>query len=435
MNLFTRYIQKLKTKPEETDRMTAAIARWGAMYEDRGPWLSEEVRSLNLPAAISAELARLATIEMKSVVSGSDRADYLNDAYQWVLQNIRRFAEYACAKGGVVWKPYVQDGRLQVDFVQADCFLPVQFNAKGEITGAVFIDRISRDNKVYTRLEEHLLRGGQYTITNTCYVGATRDDIGKEIPPDAVPEWASLEKEAVLAGVSRPLFAYFKMPMANTVDLGSPLGVSVFSRAEDLIRQADLQYSRLLWEFESGKRAVFVDESALRRDFSGRPILPDKRLYRLLNTGDDTLFHDWSPAIREEALSSGLNRIFQRIEFNCGLAYGTISDPQNVDKTAAEIHAARQRSYAMVVDIQTALEKALEQLVYAMDVWCSLYGLANDGEYSVSFDFDDSIVADRKTEFEEKKALLESGVLLPWEFRAWYMGESEEQAKKVLGVQ
>lgn len=432
MNFLTRYMQKMKPKPREADPMTAAIARWGAMYADRPPWRSEEVRSLNLPAAISSELARLVTIEMQSAVSGSSRAEYLNGPYQRVLRNIRQFTEYACAKGGVIWKPYVQNDVIQIDFVQADCFLPVQFSPEGEITGAVFVDRISRKNKTYVRLEEHILQGTQYTITNSCYEG---EGLGKEIPPALVPEWASLQQQTVLDGISRPLFAYFKMPMANTVDVTSSLGVSVFSRAEDLIRQADLQYSRLLWEFESGKRAIFVDESALRRDRTGQPVLPDKRLYRTLNTGDDALFHDWSPQMREEALASGLNRIFQRIEFNCGLAYGTLSDPQGVDKTAEEIRASKQRSYAMVTDIQAAMRKALEDLVYAMDVWCSLYGLAEAGEYAVSFDFDDSIVTDRSTAFQEKKELLQNGILLPWEFRAWYMGESEETAKKVLEVQ
>ena len=51
------------------------------------------------------------------------------------------------------------------------------------------------------------------------------------------------------------------------------------------------------------------------------------------------------------------------------------------------------------------------------------------GEYSVSFEFDDSIAADRKTEFEEKLTLVNQGIMEPWEFRMWYFGENEETAK------
>ena len=55
------------------------------------------------------------------------------------------------------------------------------------------------------------------------------------------------------------------------------------------------------------------------------------------------------------------------------------------------------------------------------------------GDYSVSFEFDDSIIADRKTEFEEKRALVDDGIMMPWEFRMWYFGEDEKTAKSAVG--
>jgi len=58
--------------------------------------------------------------------------------------------------------------------------------------------------------------------------------------------------------------------------------------------------------------------------------------------------------------------------------------------------------------------------------------LAPKGKYSVSFDFDDSIEADRKTQFEEKQALVNAGIMAPWEFRMWYFGEDEETAKEKI---
>ena len=67
-----------------------------------------------------------------------------------------------------------------------------------------------------------------------------------------------------------------------------------------------------------------------------------------------------------------------------------------------------------------------------MDKWVSIYNLAPEGEYSVSFDFDDSIIADRNLEFSEKRQLLELGIMLPWEFRMWYFGEDEVTAKEKL---
>jgi hypothetical protein len=54
------------------------------------------------------------------------------------------------------------------------------------------------------------------------------------------------------------------------------------------------------------------------------------------------------------------------------------------------------------------------------------------GDYSVSFEFDDGIAADRKTEFEEKRLMVGDGLMMPWEFRMWYFGEDENTAKGAL---
>ena len=71
---------------------------------------------------------------------------------------------------------------------------------------------------------------------------------------------------------------------------------------------------------------------------------------------------------------NGFNNQLKLVEFNCNLAYGTLSDPQSVDKTATEIKTSKQRSYVMVSDTQMALQDALEDLVYAMSFWSALYG-------------------------------------------------------------
>lgn len=105
---------------------------------------------------------------------------------------------------------------------------------------------------------------------------------------------------------------------------------------------------------------------------------------------------------------------------------------QDSDKTAEEIKSSKQRSYATVCDIQNSLKTALTELAEAMGAYSDLYGLAPDGEISVSFEFDDSIIADRKTEFEEKQRLVATGIMQPWELRSWYFGEDKETAKANL---
>lgn len=414
------------------NKMSAAISKWTDLYENTIP-LNDNSRSMNLAASICSELARLTTIEFESEITGSERAVFLNKQYQRLIGKARVFTEYACAKGGVILKPFVNGGEISIDIIQADQFFPTDFTVDGELNGAVFYDLLQRDGRWYTRLEEHSLKSDGYYITNTAYESKSPDIIGKQIPLSFVKEWAELEPVCKIENVDKPLFAYMKMPSANTIDSDSPLGVSAFAAASDLILDAYEQYSDLLWEFESGKRALFLDECAVRRDSDGNASLPNKRLYRMLSTGDDTLFEDWSPDIREQHILAGLDRILRSIEFNCGLAYGTLSNQQNTDKTAEEVRASKQRSYATVCDIQNSLKKALIRLSDIMDIYCDMYSLAPDGDYFISFNFDDSIICDRTAEFSEKMSLIDKNIIAPWEMRAWYLNEDEKTAKKMIG--
>lgn len=406
-----------------SEQMSAAITRWESLYGDNS--------KLSLASAIAAETARLTTLELKSKVAGSRRGDFLNEEYQRLLGEIRNITELACATGGVVLKPYVSDGRIKVATIRAENFIPTEFNESGEIIGAAFLERYYSGKKVYTRIEQHAFKNGEYVITSHAYVGEDDKELGKAIPLEETV-WRDITPYVTVSGITKPLFSYYKMPMANYIDQSSPLGVSVFARCSGLIGDAEEQYERLIWEFESGERALYVDQAAMRRDDSGNCVIPDRRLYRLLNSGDDTLFADWSPQLRDVSIINGLNEILRRIEFNSALAYGTLSDVMNVDRTAEEIKVSKQRSYAHICEIQKSLKTALTDLLYAMNALCDLYGLEETGEYNVSFSFDDGIVAEKREEFNERMQLLTSGVIEPWEMRVWYLGEDENTARELL---
>lgn len=429
--------EKLHIDVAVSDKMSDAISLWAAIYEDRAPWISGTVQSMNLGSSIASEVARLVTIEMKSEINGSARADYLQEQYQVVLDNLRTFCEYGCAKGGIAFKPYIDGDTIAVDAVHADRFFPTKFDSAGNITGAVFVERITKGKKYYTRFEQAEMTGGGYQITNKAYESEVESMIGREISLDSVDEWVDIEPEALIQNVGKPLFAYFKVAQANTIDANSPLGASVYARAANQIEEADKQYSRMLWEFEGGELAVDADDTLFREPGTNNLKLPKgkERLFRAHKIGvsdPQKAIQVFSPELRDQSIINGLNKILQRVEFNSGLAYGTISDPQNVDKTAEEIKASKQRSYANVADNQKSLEAALKQLVYAMDVWATIGNLAPKGSYEISFEWDDSIVTDIDTEYMRRLQLVQAGILKPEKLYAWYFGMTEEQALEEL---
>jgi len=160
----------------------------------------------------------------------------------------------------------------------------------------------------------------------------------------------------------------------------------------------------------------------------------NKRLFRALDveTGGGDLYSVFAPALRDDSYLNGLAELLMRIEDLCGLARGTFSNMSGLARTATELNILRQRTYATVTDIQKSLQSALLDLVGGLDALISIYSLAPAGTYDVSFTFDDSVVTDRATQFEEMQQLVERGIIDKWEFRSWYMGETEEQAKKNL---
>lgn len=416
--------------------MAEALQLWSAMYENQSPWLNKDIKSLNLAAAIAGEVARLVTIEMKAEFSGSPRAEFLKKEFQKVLESLREKVEQGAAKGGLMMKPYVDGESISVDFVQADQFYPVKFDSTGNIQSCIFSDTRTIGKYFYTRLEFHQLEDQGVVIRNQAFRSTSKEALGTPVPLESVEEWADIAPEALIVGVDRPLYGYFKYPLANNIDVASPLGVSCFSRAVDLIQDADKQWSRLLWEFESGERALYADVLAFGKDDYGNPVLPIRRLYRALNggsnIGDEEMFHEWTPSLREENILRGLDAILKRIEYTCGLAYGTLSDPQQIDKTATEIKTSKQRTFATVTDSQKSLEKALIQLLYAMDVWATIAKLAPKGEYKVVFEFDDSVIVDRELQFQQDLTLVSSGIMSKVEFRMRNFKEPEAVAKQKI---
>lgn len=427
--------------------MESALTLWAQMYDTGGPWChggKHPLHSLGLPKSISAELARLTTLEMECLVSGSARADVINARLQSFIEDLRVPVEYGCALGGVLFRPFFDPaGGIQIDVVQGDCFCPTHFDSSGRMTGAIFYDHLVRGNRIFTRLEDHEFSAGKYTVTVKAFSSMTSADIGVEIPLTDVAEWAALAPYTEFSGVDRPLWGYFRAPGGNTEDRHSPLGVSVYAPAVAIIQDADEQYGNLLWEYNGGQLALDVDQTALRPGPNGESTMPqrEQRLYRnWLNgstgAGGRNLYEVFAPTLRDESYRRGLDTMLKRIEFQCGLAYGTLSDPQNVDKTAEEIRSSKQRSYTTVKDLQRALGTAVADLVYAVNIlmdtaWRNGTEATPPGECNVTFDFDDSIISDPKERKQMFWGYVTAGKFPFWRYLVEFEGYSEDEARAV----
>ena len=423
--------------------MSENIELWKKIYSEKAPWISEYVEASGTAAQVAGEFSRLTTLEMESEITGSKRADFLNEKYKDIKASLNEKLELGNAVGGTYIKPYVSNGEIHINFIEQGKFIPIAFDGDGNMTSVIFVDELIEGKFFYTRLEWHYLENNVLTIINKAFKSDDSNTLGNEILLTQVNKWMDIEPVTKIENVIKLLGGFYKVPKANHIDDNSPLGVSVYSRGIKELKRLDKQTSRLDWEYDSGERRIYVDTTALNttqvigtngKNITKKPTV-DKRLFKSLNVNEDNFFKDYSPQMRDEAYLRGLNKYKQDLEFACDLAYGTISDPIYTDKTATEIKASKQKSYAVVSQMQRNLEKALNDLIYAMDVLCTLYKLAPAGTYDVSYKWDDSLIVDAEVERKQDIADINLGAMGVLEYRMKWYGESEEEAKKNIPQQ
>ena len=369
------------------------ISFWHSLYIGQAPWQTHDVISLNLPSSICRELARPVLSELEVTIEGA-AGNYLMDQFTNAQKRFQPALETFLALGSGAFKPYIFNDRILVSYCSPNTFQPTRFDISGECVGGVFKEGIKSNGKYYVKLENHEFENGRYVIRNRAFESTQNGSVGNPVSLDTIPEWAELEEEIPVEGIDHPLFTYFRTPIANKLHPDSGVGVSMYADAVELIRQADVQWERLQWEYKSGERKIFGERSRTNIENFGCD-----RLYAFgpfySEKGD--LLHEFSPEYRDSNLYGGFQSILKQIEFNVGLSFGTISDPQSVEKTATEIESTKQRMYTTIDGIKKNLENTFDGLIYAMSVMAGLYGLAPAGDYSVTYEWGDSILEDTNT--------------------------------------
>lgn len=411
-----------------TEEIMMKINEWNEMLTGQASWCSNSdyITSLRIEHGICREFADVVLNEMEVSVSN----EKLNTLLQSCIEDLNENLQEGLGLGSFIIKPL---GKDKVEYIAADKFIPIHFDDTGKPDDCMFI-QVKRQgtSQYYIRTERHDIRDGNLRIRNKAYKSFSQNTIGMEIPLSFVEEWKNFPEDITYKGMTQMDFGYFRTPLKNKID-GSPCGVSVFESAIEQIKKADIQGARIDWEFESGERAIHVDERALNTSIKGKKFLErlNKRLYRgfKLDAGKDTeLFKEFSPELREEGFINGLEKYYRQIEFAVGLSYGDLSDAQYVEKTATEIKASKSRKYNRVTAIQDKLKVCLEDLVAGLAFYNGLY----TSGYEFQCHFNDSILTDEEAERQQDRQDVSMGVMSLTEYRAKWYGETEEEAEKNL---
>lgn len=445
--------EKFGVETIESDVMKAALTDWVNIYQGKPSWTlpddrgNIDIESFNFAKKLCNETARLTTLALGIAVEGSARADWINGFMESYIARMKNEeCEKACAFGYIVLKP---NGK-GIDYVMPWDFWPTHATDV-KIDGGIFHDTHHEpDSKVYyTRLEYHRFEDVSedvriYRITNKTYKSERKDVIGKECDMSETI-WANLQEDAAYQNIEQPLFSIFKMPLSNNIDMGSPLGVSIFSNAQKELKSLDIAWTRLEDEIFDSQKKVFAGDMLI--DEPGKPVRsrytangavdkagkPLPRYVHILpgsTTGDE--YHEVNPALQTSDRLSGIDHFLNLVGVKCGYSTGQfVLNGRSGQMTATQVEADDRETIQFITQIRDSLKVATDGLIYALDKWADIYNLSPVGVYEVAYDFDDITVNKEEDKLFELQ-LANQGYMSKTRYLVRHLGMTEEEAAAMV---
>lgn len=421
---------------ETSESILNAIQTWSKIYNKQEPWIDENTKSLHVARTMCEKVAKAVTIEYKSTCS----EPYIDGIYQKLLRKKRKYTEQMLGKSSVFFRPYFNGKDIKVNVVQADKFIPVAFDDDDNLTSYILIDQVVKEDKIYTRLEYNEYKDNKITIKNICYKGFISGvTLSSKISLTEVDKWKDIKDIETIEGVDRLIGGFATMPTENDLDNNSPIGQPIYHNAMELLEEIDNQFSRIIHEYRGTELAVDIDQSICLPDGKGGFKVPKgkDRYFRKWDFEDtkDKSMNIFSPEIRDNPLFNGLNEYLIQVESACHLSHGTLAKPEAIEKTATEMKQSKQDYYVTVSDIQAVLQSAFDDLIYGIYVLCKLYGISVKNNYSVEYNWDDSILVDKETIQKQSQLELSQGIIDRVAYfmttRDWSEEEAIEYIKKM----
>lgn len=435
----------------EFPEMESLINRCANIYRGAPEWLDDKnnIKTINFAKSVCSETARLATLAIGIQVDGSTRAAWLQEQIDKVYFQIRHWVEYGCAYGTVFIKP---NGESLDVFTPADVMI-VDYDNQ-EIKGIIFKDSYTVGRKYYTRLEYHRFVETTvdgvitypYYVSNRAYVSKSPQSIGDKIDLKQT-KWADLMTDTppILKAngekLDGPLYGVLRTPQANNVDISTPLGLPIFAEAIEELKDLDIAYSRNAKEILDSKRTVLADDRLLMP--SGSPVstmtpqamehrcsemsLPDY-VKNVFGQDEKEFYQEINPILNTDTRINGINALLSQLGYKIGFSNGYfVFNESSGIQTATGVEAEQQRTVQFIKDVRDKLESCLDEVIYALNVYADLYGLAPVGAYEVNYDFGDILYV-RENDRARWWQYVTTGKVPAWLYFVKFEGMTKDEA-------
>ena len=420
---------KMEEMPSEPDRHRIAY---------------ETAKEENITATIAAKLAMLTFADSVSTVDGDGmRAEMIEGILMNLWNDGAKIAAQCMGKGGKVIMPFVHDGHIDITIGDQTRLAIRRMDGSRILAASIILSSWTHDDKLYYLLADYDVRGDVHTIRYKA-----TDSEGNEVELHALEPWAEIEPEIVIRGVDRVLLGFLRCPRDNRKE-NQTYGVPITFGAENSIRELMEHMKIYRREFLLTRPMLGLD-STLWRSFGGddKPF-GIKEVRKTVQDGDDpfipvettsldakTPWQHYAPNIRVEAMEKRYNSLARRVEKDCGLSQGILTERQSLNyANKDEVRAAQYDTFSTIKAMRDEWERCMADVAYAVDVLAEAYGLTPAGSrnsYAISYDWDQSLIESTAETFAQMTELHSTGLISDAELRAWETGESIEDAQAWL---
>jgi A118 family predicted phage portal protein len=326
-------------------------------------------------------------------------------------------------KGDIV---KTKDAKPKIDYITAKNIYPITYR-NGELVECAFV----KEDTNATNISIHKLNeNGEYDVIN--------------LVVEAKNNIATISKEFTFHTKSKkPLYQIYKPNIANNMDIDSPLGISIFANAIDILKAIDTNYDAFDMEVQLGRRRVMVSSSLIDTDENGNFIGafdPNDIVYYTIPSdagGDEQLIQELASQLRTNDLSLSLQEQLNLFSASVGFGknyytFGAGGGGRPI-QTATGIIAQNSDLFRSIKKHEIILEKALkdmvEMLVYLTNEFTLDHIEIGD---EIVVNFDDSIIEDTESKKNSDRTDVTNGIMSKQEYRAKWYGEEMEKAKENL---
>lgn len=394
---------------------------WAEGYQD--------ISRPNFTAIFAKKLASLAVSEDNIVVpSETARAEYIgNQLADFSRKRLKTVTASMLGYGATIAVPYAYqtiDGGYEValSYVPKSKFFINSYIGDNISSATMICDEQSDGINRYVRYADYTLEGGACVIRQRCTVN------GSPAPLSSLADWAHIPDEITVPGCDKLLIAYFRSPVDRR-DLSGE-GAPITYGCDATIQQIQSTLDEIQREYKNTEIFIGVDSTMFDMDNK----LPRNGIFKKFDTDTDSFWNVFNPEIRSSAYAWRLEQLFEQLEKEVGTSKGILTSP-DAATTATEVRRAQHDTWVLIDDIRRSLEAGINDLAYCLDVLANYYSLTPQGDYTVTYDWDYSLLEDPAETFNQLVTGKSLGAVSTEDLRQYiYPDETIEQAREAIAA-